>query len=81
MEAAIRRLLVERSGTICPSEAARAVDPARWRERMEAARAAARRMAARGEVVVMQGGRRVDAAQARGPIRLARGPAFEGPPA
>jgi hypothetical protein len=39
---------------------------------MERTRAAARRLAAAGRLDVTQGGRMVDAARARGPIRLRR---------
>jgi hypothetical protein len=58
--------------TICPSEAARAVDPEGWRELMPAARAAAGRLAAAGEVEVTQAGEVVDVATARGPVRIRR---------
>jgi hypothetical protein len=75
-----------RGATVCPSEAARAVagaadgrdpaDPAEsdgeaaWRALMEPARMAARRLVARGEVEVTQGGRVVDPSTAKGPIRV-----------
>ncbi len=62
----------KRGATICPSEAARGVEPEAWRELMEAARQAARRLVARGEVVITQGGRVVDASTAKGPIRIRR---------
>ena len=58
--------------TICPSEAARAVDPEGWRQLMPAARAAAGRLAAAGEAEVTQGGEVVDVATARGPVRVRR---------
>ncbi len=58
--------------TICPSEAARAVGGDSWRELMPDARAAAARLAERGEIVVTQRGAPVDALTARGPIRLGR---------
>jgi len=58
--------------SICPSEAARAVDPEGWRELMPAARDAAGRLAAAGEVQVTQGGAVVDVATARGPVRVRR---------
>jgi len=71
LEAAILGLLEARGGgTICPSEAARRVRPDDWRPLMEAARRAARRLAAEGRVEVMQGGRVVDPGVFRGPIRL-----------
>ena len=59
LEQAIGELLdLRRAGTtICPSEAARRVDPEEWRELMPAARAAAGRLAAAGQVEVTQGGR------------------------
>jgi hypothetical protein len=58
--------------SICPSEAARAVDPEGWRDLMPAARAAAGRLAAAGEVEVTQGGAVADVATARGPVRVRR---------
>lgn len=61
-----------RTATICPSEAARLVDPDAWRDLMEPARAAARRLVARGEVDITQGGRVVDPSTAQGPIRIRR---------
>lgn len=76
LEGAIRMLLAgrPRQATICPSEAARLVagDDGDWRGLMEPARAAARRLVARGEIEITQGGRRVDPSRARGPIRLRR---------
>lgn len=74
LEAATRSLLAARArgATICPSEAARAVDPEGWRELMEPARAAARRLVLSGEVEITQGGRVVDPSTARGPIRVRR---------
>jgi hypothetical protein len=56
--------------SVCPSEVARAVEPADWRALMPAVRAAAAALAADGAIRVTQGGREVDAATARGPIRL-----------
>ena len=82
LEASILDLLAARSrtSTICPSEAARAVaggsddgdDGEAWRELMEPARRAARRLVTAGEVEVTQGGRVVDPSTARGPIRIRR---------
>ncbi|MGY1620102.1 DUF3253 domain-containing protein [Geodermatophilus sp. SYSU D00691] len=73
LEQAIGALLDARApATICPSEAARAVDPDGWRELMPAARAAAGRLAAAGEVEVTQRGEVVDVATARGPVRVRR---------
>ncbi|ACU54912.1 conserved hypothetical protein [Acidimicrobium ferrooxidans DSM 10331] len=72
LEGAICDLLVGRrpGGSICPSEAARAVGGDRWRELVEPARAAARRLATRNVVEITQHGRPVDPATARGPIRI-----------
>jgi hypothetical protein len=74
LEQAIGELLdLRRAGTtICPSEAARRVDPEEWRALMPAARAAAGRLAAAGQVEVTQGGQVVDVATARGPVRIRR---------
>ena len=75
LEDAIRALLGERAGdaSICPSEAARRVGGEDgWRALMEPARAAARRLVARGEIAMTQGGARVDPSTARGPVRLRR---------
>jgi hypothetical protein len=72
LEAAITGLLAARSGTICPSEAARAVDTDGWRELMEPARRAARRLVEAGAVEIVQGGRVVDPSTAKGPIRIRR---------
>jgi uncharacterized protein DUF3253 len=58
--------------SVCPSEAARTVDPDGWRELMPAARAAAGRLAAAGAVEVTQRGEVVDVATARGPVRVRR---------
>ncbi len=74
LEDAIRDLLGRRArdATICPSEAARAVAGKGWREAMEPARAAARRLVAAGELEITQRGRVVDPSTAKGPIRLRR---------
>ena len=74
IEAAIAALLARRAPgrTICPSEAARALDADGWRARMDAVRAVAFAMADRGELEVTQRGEVVDGRTARGPIRLRR---------
>jgi hypothetical protein len=59
--------------SICPSEAARRVQPDAWRPLLERARQAGRRLAARGVVSFTQGGAFVDPSRARGPVRLKRG--------
>lgn len=62
LERAIDAFLSRRAvdASLCPSEVARAVSPKEWRTLMDPTRAAARRMAARGELVFTQGGRIVD---------------------
>jgi hypothetical protein len=74
LEQVILRLLGQRSAesSICPSDAARAARPQGWRPLMDDVRAAAGRLAGRGEVDVTQGGRVVDIATARGPVRIRR---------
>ena len=78
LEEAIATLLSQRAqdATICPSDAARAVGSENggesWRELMEPSRRAARRMVARGELQITQGGSVVDPSTAKGPIRLRR---------
>lgn len=74
LETAIRDLLAARAAscTICPSEAAKAVGGGEWRELMESARMAARRLVAADEVVIRQKGRIVDPSTAKGPIRIGR---------
>ena len=80
LEQALRTLLDARAddASVCPSEAARAVAPEDWRPLMPAARAAAGRLAAAGEVEVTQGGAVVDPSTAKGPIRVRRVPAPPG---
>jgi hypothetical protein len=57
--------------TICPSDAARAVDPEHWRDLMDDAREAARELARDGEVEITQRGEVLDPdGQWRGPIRI-----------
>jgi hypothetical protein len=58
--------------TICPSEAARSVGGEEWRDLMEPARRAARRLVADGEVEITQRGTVVDPSTAKGPIRIRR---------
>ncbi|WP_375491038.1 DUF3253 domain-containing protein [uncultured Jatrophihabitans sp.] len=79
LEAAIGDLLAGRDGTICPSEAARAVGGDEWRELMDRSRAAAGRLVERGQVEITQGGKVVDLATAKGPIRIRRKQRGEGP--
>lgn len=74
LEREVLSLLAARAAgaTICPSEAARAVGGDTWRDLMEPARAAARRLVASGDVVVTQGGTVIDPSTATGPIRIRR---------
>jgi sarcosine oxidase gamma subunit len=74
LEQAISDILDARALTssTCPSEAARRVAPDDWRPLMEPARRAARRMVARGEAEITQGGSVVDPSTAKGPIRIRR---------
>ncbi|TFV69028.1 DUF3253 domain-containing protein [Blastococcus sp. CT_GayMR20] len=74
LERSIEDLLDRRrpEASICPSEAARAVDPEGWRELMPEARAAAGRLAAAGSVEVTQAGQVVEVATAPGPVRVRR---------
>ena len=74
LEDSIRDLLAQRArgATICPSEAARTVGGDDWRDLMEPARRAARRLVAAGEVEITQQGKVVDPSTAKGPIRIRR---------
>ena len=78
LETAITEVLATRAvgATICPSEAAKAVagssDEQAWRDLMEPARRAARRLVASGEIEITQQGQIVDPSTAKGPIRLRR---------
>jgi hypothetical protein len=72
VEAALRERLraVRSGGTVCPSEAARAVSDEHWRQLMDAARAAAFRLVLAGEAEITQHGEVVDPETIRGPIRV-----------
>jgi hypothetical protein len=74
LERRILDLLAHRAGgaTICPSEAARAESPDDWRDLMDPARRAARRLVEAGEVEITQKGSVVDPSTAKGPIRIRR---------
>ncbi|MES2911439.1 MAG: DUF3253 domain-containing protein [Pseudomonadota bacterium] len=72
---AIAELLKSRQppATICPSEAARALDPDGWRVLMPQVRAVAVAMAKNGLLYIRQGGKTVKPDEPlRGPIRLGR---------
>jgi hypothetical protein len=72
LESAILDLLNRRDPgkTICPSDAARSVAPNSWRPLMEQTRAAARRLVARGQIVMTRRGKVVDPTLVRGAVRL-----------
>ena len=72
IERTILGLLAQRDPgkTICPSDAARALDADDFRPLMGPVRAVARDLVARGELEVTQSGRVVDIDTARGAIRL-----------
>ncbi len=76
LETAILELLGERGPgkTICPSEAAKLVGGTAirrdWEGLMEPARDVARKLVKAGKIVVTQKGKAVDAATAKGAIRL-----------
>jgi hypothetical protein len=62
--------------SICPSDAARAVDPENWPDLMDDARAVARELARGGDVEITQKGEVLDPdATWRGPIRIRALPA------
>ncbi|WP_285591374.1 DUF2256 and DUF3253 domain-containing protein [Actinomycetospora sp. NBRC 106378] len=72
LETTIVELLDRRAAgkTICPSEAAKQVGGDGWRDLMEPARRAARRLVDAGTIEITQQGHVVDPSTAKGPIRL-----------
>lgn len=78
LEDTILQLLQNRAATasICPSEAARLVNPADWQPLMEPTRQAARRLAAQDRVEITQAQQVVDPSTAKGPIRIRRAKNF-----
>lgn len=72
VEDAIFGLLAEREPgkSICPSEAARALDPEGWRRVMPQVRAAAVGLARQGRLVITRKGKPVDPNAFKGVIRL-----------
>jgi hypothetical protein len=71
LEEAIRAMVgTSRGGGVDPSAAARAVGGEGWRDLVEPARQAARRMVAAGEMVIVQGGHVVDPSTAKGEFRV-----------
>ena len=77
LAATIRTLLRHRDGSsICPSDAARVVGGDDWRALVPVAREVAHELVERSQVVVQQKGETVDVREARGPVRIAPGPAL-----
>lgn len=75
--AAIRTLTRKRrDSSICPSDVARTVGGESWRDRMDDVRRVAAELAEQREVVVTQKGEQVRMDEARGPVRISRGPAL-----
>ena len=72
VEAAILELLKNRKvgASICPSEAARAVFEADWREQMQSVRDVAEDMVEQGKLEICQRGKIVNPVNFKGPIRL-----------
>jgi hypothetical protein len=65
--------------TICPSDAARVTGGSGWRGDMDAAREVAFDLQRRGIAEVRQAGASIASVdEVRGPLRIARGPAFPG---
>lgn len=78
LAATIRTLLRHREGaTICPSDAARVVGGDHWRDVVPVARDVAHELVEQRVVVVQQKGEAIDVREARGPVRIAPGPALQ----
>lgn len=74
--AAAMRALIRKRGesSICPSDVARTVGGDSWRSTMSDVRRIAAALAERDEIVVTQKGEKVSIDDARGPVRMVRGP-------
>lgn len=73
LQAALVDLLDRRpTGSVCPSEAARAIGGEDWRALMEPVRVIARRLVDRGQAEITQRGQVVDPSTVTGPIRVRR---------
>lgn len=72
LRAEILRLTAARgpAKSICPSEVARALDPAGWRRHMAAVRAVAAELSAAGAVEILRKGRPIPPEAMHGVIRL-----------
>ena len=76
-ECATRALLRHREGrSICPSDVARVIGGEQWRDLMPLVRRVAADLRADGVVVVTQRGAEVEP-DAKGPVRINRGPRFD----
>ncbi|KJQ52556.1 DUF3253 domain-containing protein [Microbacterium sp. SA39] len=62
--------------SICPSDVARTIGGDSWRSRMDDVRRVAAELAEKREIVVTQKGEPVRIEDARGPVRIIRGPAL-----
>ncbi|WP_421786067.1 DUF3253 domain-containing protein [Hyphobacterium sp.] len=73
VDAAILRLAEARGPgkSICPSEAARELDPENWRSRLSAVREGAVRLALGGRVDILRKGKAVDPTDFKGVYRIA----------
>ncbi|MFJ4045893.1 DUF3253 domain-containing protein [Microbacterium sp. NPDC089987] len=73
--AAVRALVRKRqASSICPSDVARTVGADSWRSIMDDVRRVTAGLADEGQVIVTQKGEPVRMADARGPVRIVRGP-------
>ncbi len=74
--AAAMRALIRKRGesSICPSDVARTVGGESWRSTMADVRRVTSALAERDEIVVTQKGEKVSIDDARGPVRMVRGP-------
>ena len=72
VEAVILRLVDARGPdkSICPSEAARALDAVGWRSRLGEVRSASVRLARAGRIDILRKGKPIDPGEMRGVIRL-----------
>ncbi|MBT6179713.1 MAG: DUF2256 and DUF3253 domain-containing protein [Deltaproteobacteria bacterium] len=72
IECAVMDLLEKspKGSSLCPSEVARKMNPESWRDLVEPARRAARRLASRGLVEITQGGKPIEQLNFKGVIHL-----------
>ncbi|PKI89346.1 DUF3253 domain-containing protein [Actinomycetales bacterium SN12] len=71
----VRALVRKRQpSSICPSDVARTVGADSWRSIMDDVRRVTAGLADEGQVIVTQKGEPVCMADARGPVRIVRGP-------